>query len=135
MTRRASKSSIGPAILFFCLLLMMFAVPSPEAASPEYPARAITMIVPYPAGGQTDLGARAFAESMEKHLKQPMVVVNKVGGGTTVGGYALSSSKPDGYTLGFFPPFAAILKRIRFSRKHLTPAETSNQSARLRSLS
>jgi tripartite-type tricarboxylate transporter receptor subunit TctC len=114
METRVHKSWIGLAALLFCLMLMIFAVPSPEAATPEYPIRTITMIVPYPAGGQTDLGARAFAESMEKHLKQPVVVVNKVGGGTTVGGYALSSSKPDGYTLGFFPPFAAIPEAYAF---------------------
>jgi tripartite-type tricarboxylate transporter receptor subunit TctC len=74
----------------------------------DYPTKTITMICPYPPGGVTDLGARALAESMEKHLKQPVVVVNKVGGGTTVGGYAVASSKPDGYTLGFFPTSAMI---------------------------
>ncbi len=79
-----------------------------RAASPDYPTRAVTMICPYPAGGVTDLGARALAEAMEKNLKQPVVVVNKVGGATTVGGYAVASAKPDGYTLGFFPTAAMI---------------------------
>jgi tripartite-type tricarboxylate transporter receptor subunit TctC len=65
-------------------------------------------MVPYPAGGATDLAARSLAEALEKHLKQPFVVVNKVGGATTVAGYAVASAKPDGYTLGFFPPAAAI---------------------------
>jgi tripartite-type tricarboxylate transporter receptor subunit TctC len=74
----------------------------------DYPSRAVSMICPYPAGGVTDLGARTLAEAMEKHWKQPVVVVNKVGGATTVGGYAVSSAKPDGYTLGFFPNSAMI---------------------------
>jgi tripartite-type tricarboxylate transporter receptor subunit TctC len=77
-------------------------------ATIEYPTRPVTLMVPYPAGGVTDLAARALAESLEKHLKNPFTVVNKVGGATTVAGYAVSSSKPDGYTLGFFPPAAAI---------------------------
>jgi tripartite-type tricarboxylate transporter receptor subunit TctC len=79
-----------------------------QAASPEYPTRAITLVVPYPAGGVTDLSARALAESMGKHLKQPVVVLNKVGGNTTIAGYAVASAKPDGYTLGFFPPAPSI---------------------------
>jgi tripartite-type tricarboxylate transporter receptor subunit TctC len=78
------------------------------AASPDYPTRTVTMICPYPAGGVTDLGARTLAEAMEKHWKQSVVVVNKVGGATTVGGYAVASAKLDGYTLGFFPNSAMI---------------------------
>lgn len=78
------------------------------AESIDFPTRGITMICPYPAGGVTDLGARTLAEAMEKHWKQPVVVVNKVGGATTVGGYAVASAKPDGYTLGFFPNSAMI---------------------------
>jgi len=58
--------------------------------------RAITLIVSYPPGGVTDLGARAFAEAMEKHLKQPVVVMNKPGGATTIGGNAVVTAKPDG---------------------------------------
>jgi tripartite-type tricarboxylate transporter receptor subunit TctC len=64
--------------------------------------------VPFPPGGVTDLGARAFAEGMEKLLKQTVVVVNKAGGATTIGGNAVATAKPDGYTLGYFPPMASI---------------------------
>jgi tripartite-type tricarboxylate transporter receptor subunit TctC len=67
-----------------------------------YPNKPITIIVPMAPGGLGDLGARALAEAMEKHLKQPIIVVNKPGGGMTVGGYAVASAKPDGYTLGLF---------------------------------
>ena len=78
------------------------------AAGSEYPAHSVTIMVPYPAGGATDLAARALADGLERHLKQPFVVVNKVGGATTVAGYAVASAKPDGYTLGYFPPAASI---------------------------
>jgi tripartite-type tricarboxylate transporter receptor subunit TctC len=73
-----------------------------------YPNRAITLVIPYPPGGVTDLGARALADAMERHLNKPVVATNKAGGGTTVGGNAVASAKPDGYTLGFFPSSASI---------------------------
>jgi tripartite-type tricarboxylate transporter receptor subunit TctC len=94
-------------LLIVSLILSSFCI-SWVVFSADYPSRAITMVVPYPAGGVTDIGARALAEAMEKHLKQPVVVLNKVGGGTTIGGYAVANAKPDGYTLGFFPVSAAI---------------------------
>ena len=96
------------SITLFCVAASLITWTAPALAASDYPNRAITLIVPYPAGGVTDLGARAVADSLEKHLKQPVVVVNKTGGGTTIGGYAVASAKPDGYTLGFFPVAAAI---------------------------
>ncbi len=83
-------------------------------AASDYPNRPVTMIVPYPAGGVTDLAARALADAMEKHLKQPVVVMNKVGGATTMGGYALATAKPDGYTLGFFPVAPTIPEAFEY---------------------
>jgi len=74
-----------------------------QGANSAYPDRAITLVVPYSPGGGLDLAARALAESMEKHLKQPVIVVNKPGGATTIGGNTVVTSKPDGYTLGYFP--------------------------------
>jgi tripartite-type tricarboxylate transporter receptor subunit TctC len=85
-----------------------------QAAGSDYPSRPINVIVPFPAGGVTDLSARALAESMERHLKQSVIVVNKVGGGTTTGGYALVSAKPDGYTLGFFPTGTIVAEAFTF---------------------
>lgn len=78
-----------------------------QAAS-TYPEQAITIIVPYPAGGVTDLSARALAEALEKPMKQPVVVVNKPGGRATIGGNAVVTANPDGYTLGFFPIATAL---------------------------
>lgn len=114
-----------------CLLTVLFVAGASwtevRAAAPEYPNRAVTMIVPYPAGGVTDLAARALADAMEKHLKQPVVVTNKVGGATTMGGYALASAKPDGYTLGFFPVAPTIpeafeyFQEAPYSSKDLRP--------------
>ncbi|WP_252407052.1 tripartite tricarboxylate transporter substrate-binding protein, partial [Escherichia coli] len=67
------------------------------AAAQEYPTRPITLIVPWAAGGQTDITLRTLAEAASKHLGQPIVVENKPGGGGTVGGATMAATaKPDG---------------------------------------
>ena len=114
MKRDLHKVRTVGIFMFLSLFLAISVATSLQAASPEYPSRTINILVPFPPGGTTDLGARSLAESMERHLKHPVVVVNKVGGQTTVGGYAVASAKPDGYTLGFFPPGAAIPEAYTF---------------------
>ena len=106
MKKVKSLSMVGIVLVFMAFVLILSA--GVRSASAEYPERPITLIVPYPPGGVTDLGARAFADAMEKHLKKPIVVVNRTGGATTIGGNAVATAKPDGYTLGFFPPAASI---------------------------
>jgi len=59
------------------------------------------MIVPWPAGGSTDVGARILASVAEKVAGQPVVVVNRVGAGSQIGLNDLAHQKPDGYTIGF----------------------------------
>jgi len=65
----------------------------------DYPTRSITMVVPYPPGGPTDIVARTLAASMEKTLKQPVVVDNKPGAGGTVGSAKVARAPNDGYSL------------------------------------
>ncbi len=79
-----------------------------EVYAADYPTHPITLVVPYPPGGSTDLAARAYADFLEKILKQPVVVSNKVGGASTVGGNFVALAKPDGYTLGYFPFHTAV---------------------------
>lgn len=64
-----------------------------------WPDRQLTMIVPFPPGGQADLAARPIAAAMEKLLGKPVVVVNRGGAGGAVGNRAAAQSAPDGYTL------------------------------------
>jgi tripartite-type tricarboxylate transporter receptor subunit TctC len=70
------------------------------ALAQSYPARPITFIVPWGAGGGTDTTARYFAAMLEKELGQPVNVVNRTGGSGVVGHSAIASAPPDGYTIG-----------------------------------
>ena len=69
------------------------------AQAQDYPSRAISIVVGYPAGGSVDLTARLLAEELGKHLKQNIVVENLGGAGGTIGAQRVANAKADGYTL------------------------------------
>jgi tripartite-type tricarboxylate transporter receptor subunit TctC len=68
-------------------------------AQDKFPSKPITVIVPFSAGGSTDLLARAVEKVWPKYSSQPLVIINKPGGGGVVGTEFVVRSKPDGYTL------------------------------------
>jgi tripartite-type tricarboxylate transporter receptor subunit TctC len=74
---------------------------SAPAFAQDYPRRPLQLVVAFPAGGGTDVGARILASFAEKELGQSIVVVNKTGAGGQVGWTEFARSRPDGYTLGF----------------------------------
>jgi tripartite-type tricarboxylate transporter receptor subunit TctC len=80
------------------VLALAFVAPAALAQS-AYPSRAIRLIVPYPAGGATDVVARVVAEKMSDSLGQPIVVDNRPGAGTMIGASTVARSSPDGYTV------------------------------------
>jgi tripartite-type tricarboxylate transporter receptor subunit TctC len=83
----------------FAVLLALAALAPARAA---YPERPITLIVPFPAGGGTDLSARLIAPYIEKHLPgAKIVVMNKPGAGGDIGALDIARARPDGYTIGF----------------------------------
>lgn len=90
-------------IYFFLMIAacveMLGLFPGTARADEPYPTRPIQVLVPFPPGGVADLVARPFSAALEKHLKQPVVVVNKTGAGGAVGMQAAAVAKPDGYTL------------------------------------
>ena len=73
---------------------------APPTAAQGYPARPITLIVPWGAGGGTDATARIIGSLLEKDLGQPVTVVNRTGGSGVVGHAAIAAAAPDGYTIG-----------------------------------
>lgn len=83
-----------------CLTLALLALlPLGAGADEPYPTRPVTIIVPFPPGGIADLTARPLAASLERALKQPVVVSNKAGAAGAVGMQSVAVAKPDGYTL------------------------------------
>jgi tripartite-type tricarboxylate transporter receptor subunit TctC len=70
------------------------------AMAQDYPNRPITMIVPWAAGGGTDILMRALSPAMEQAIGQPVNVVNRTGGSGLVGHSAMAQSAPDGYNIG-----------------------------------
>ena len=74
------------------------------AQAQDFPARPVTLIVPWPAGGSTDVGMRALASAAEKHLGQSIVIENRSGGSGTLGpGQMAATARPDGYTIAQIP--------------------------------
>jgi len=87
--------SLGSMLLAIGLLL---AAPPARAQEP-YPARPVSIVVPFPPGGIADLTARPLAAAFERTLKQPVVVSNKSGAAGALGTQSVAIAKPDGYTL------------------------------------
>jgi len=89
--------------VFLGIAMILFLWATPVLAD-QFPSKAITIIVPYAAGGSTDVVTRILAEETNKFLGQPVVVENRTGGGGTVGGATMAATaKPDGYTIAMMP--------------------------------
>jgi tripartite-type tricarboxylate transporter receptor subunit TctC len=78
---------------------LVWLVGVPARAEADYPSRTIKMVVPYPAGGTTDLLGRLIADQFKTGLAATVIVENKPGAGTTLGAEQVAKSEPDGYTL------------------------------------
>jgi tripartite-type tricarboxylate transporter receptor subunit TctC len=81
--------------------LALFALASNSAGAQTYPDKLIKMIVPAPAGGQTDVLARLLAQKMEGSLGKNVIIDNRAGAGGAIGARAAVSADPDGYTIFF----------------------------------
>lgn len=93
-----------------CLIfaLVSVAMSGDLLAQDKYPERPITAIICNSGGSMADLVARATEDLFPKYVGQPLVVVNKPGNGGLTGGAVLATSKPDGYTIGFFSSTSAV---------------------------
>lgn len=82
------------------LLLALTLVPLLPATAQDWPARPITVVVPFPAGGGTDVVVRALQPALQKALGQPLVIDNRGGAGGTIGSGLVAKAPADGYTVG-----------------------------------
>jgi len=94
MTDISKRSLLKAAAVAGAALLI-----AQPAQAQEFPSRTITLVVPFAAGGVTDLTARIYANALSEQLGKPVVVDNKPGAGGTTGGALVADAAPDGYTL------------------------------------
>ena len=100
------------------LLILLHVVAWPSFAQP-YPAKPVRLVIPWPAGGPTDVLGRVFAERLSKVLGQPLVLDNRAGASGAIGADVVTRAAPDGYTVmvqsmtnqAMFP---ATIKNLRF---------------------
>src|SRR5215471_4006913 len=90
MTRALSIAACCAALL----------LPTADARAQSYPARAITMVVPFPAGGPSDVVPRLLSDHLRASLGQSIVIENVSGAGGSIGMGRVARSAPDGYTVG-----------------------------------
>ncbi|MBR0648952.1 tripartite tricarboxylate transporter substrate binding protein [Roseomonas terrae] len=88
-TRRALLAVAGAALA------------APAIAQEAYPSRPIRLVIPFPAGGPTDVYARFYSERLSRELGQPVVTENRGGAGGAIGSLEVARARPDGYTLLF----------------------------------
>ncbi len=105
------------ALSILAFVLTAFASLSAQA---EYPDRAITVIVPFPPGGASDMTARLLTKKLAEHVGQSVVVDNRGGANGAIGAVALKQAKPDGYTflvgsIGVFGINPALFKDLRYN--------------------
>ena len=98
------------AMIFICLAMICFSGEGKTAD--DYPNKPLQLVIPFPPGGPIDLSARVVSEKMGEILGQPIVVVNKPGGGTAIAAGYVAGSKPDGYTLFSSPATLVFLPMI-----------------------
>jgi tripartite-type tricarboxylate transporter receptor subunit TctC len=88
-----------PRISALIVLVGIATIPALPTKADDYPTRPVKVIVPFGAGGPTDVYARAVAEELRKSLHQTFIMENRPGAGTTIGTEVVAKSPPDGYTL------------------------------------
>ncbi|RPJ37639.1 MAG: tripartite tricarboxylate transporter substrate binding protein [Deltaproteobacteria bacterium] len=108
-----NRTSLKVNIFFLLSLLGLFLAFGSAALAQTYPAKPISLLMPWPAGGLTDLVTRALCEPASKTLGQPILVLNKPGGATSIALVQLMQSPSDGYTLGYITGSGIMMPHLQ----------------------
>ena len=100
---------------------LVFAAPQGWAA--DYPSRPIKLIVPYAAGGPSDVQARMVGDYLGRDLKQTIVIENRAGAQGAIGAEMAARSEPDGYTLFFSAASVFVLNPLLYKKLSYDPAK------------
>jgi tripartite-type tricarboxylate transporter receptor subunit TctC len=106
--------------LVIAAALCALAVPS-VATAQSWPTRPVTLVVPFPAGGNTDVLARAVAAMLSDSLGKQFIVDNRGGAGGNIGATAVAKAQPDGYTLLFSTPGPIAQNRLMYKSMPFDP--------------
>ena len=123
---------IAPSRLLFAVLAV--ALSWSEASAQAWPTRPVTFVVPFPAGGNADVLARALAAELSEKLGQQFIVDNRTGAGGNIGGAAVAKAAPDGYTFLFGTPGPVATNKLMYKslpydpEKDLTPVVLVSKS-------
>ncbi len=113
MQMRSRSKIVFGVIASLGIVYLLNGLPGSAFAQEKYPMKPITLIVGYPAGGSVDVCARPFASAAGKILGQPIMIINKPGGGSSVAMALLKNEKPDGYTIGLLISGAVMGQHMR----------------------
>jgi len=116
-------------IFVLALILGLVLASGPRATAADYPDKPVNLIIPYPAGGSTDVTGRALMNAVKKHFSQPVIVENKAGGGGTVGPNLVITKPPDGYTLGIMAS-ATVTISWHMGKMNFNPIEDATHIIR-----
>ena len=98
---------MSQALVLVLTVVLVLGFVAPAAA--DYPERALTIVAAYPAGGMVDIVARPLAEGMKKKFPKGVAVLNRPGGGGSVGMAEVAQAKPDGYTVILAPVSTLVI--------------------------
>lgn len=117
-TRRCTKDLTGRfGLLSLAVAGALSALPASRTlAADAYPSKPVKLIVPFAAGGSTDIVARVIAEGMRTTLGQPVIVDNKGGAGGLIGSEAIAQAAPDGYSIGMATVSTATINPLLYQR-------------------
>jgi tripartite-type tricarboxylate transporter receptor subunit TctC len=123
---------LRPLATTFMILSVL--LPGLAGADQPFPSRPLTIVNPFPPGGQADLTGRPLASSLERLLKQPVVITNKSGAAGAVGMQTVAVAKPDGYTVLVTVPAVSTIPEVdrlfgrppTFTREQFAPIARIN---------